>query len=360
MTQQTNSFQPDCLATLIGSIPVTDCTSALELIDRYTPQIPLWPQLPSNPLEGMMNQFIEGLPGIVEEGNKTFFNIEYDTFEEDMLKFYEEYLVVSENLSLTKNSRFVVSKERAQGIYRLKEEYHGKQKDFTAIKGQITGPFTLLTGLFDQNKRLGFYNPTFREMAVKTLAMKAAWQVELLKELEVPTIVFIDEPALAGLGSSAFISIDKKDIAQDLAEVIAAIKQAGGIAGIHVCANTDWSMLLTLDLDILSFDAYCYFDKLLTCKDLVHSFLDKGGNIAWGLIPTAEAEAIEKESADSLIALWETQADQLAGGDWDKKALFSRCLITPSCGTGSLQFKHAEKVLQMTRDLSAGLRERYL
>jgi len=361
MSSPSNShFQPAGLATLIGSLPVDTYDKALEWITTYTPQIPLWPQLPSNPLEGMMNQFVEGLPGIIESGGSTIFNLETDTFEAEQLSFWEEYLITAEDPSSTLTSRFAVSNQRANGIYQLKKLLQENSSTPSAVKGQITGPFTLLTGITDHNKRLGYYEPTFREMAVKALAMKGAWQVEFFKELNLPIIIFIDEPALAGLGSSAFISIDKDDIAQDLSEVVDAIKSSGGLAGIHVCANTDWTFLLSLELDVLSFDAHGFFDKLITCKKLVHAFLERGGIIAWGIVPTANAEVINKESVESLVALWEHQAEQLVGGKWTMRTILTQTLITPSCGTGAITQDAALKVLELTHGVSETLRSKYL
>jgi methionine synthase II (cobalamin-independent) len=307
----------------------------------------------------MMNQFIEGLPGVVETEDKTYFDIAKAGFEDEQLAFYEEYLAATETPASLLSSRFVVSEARARGIYELRK-IAGQHPQIMAIKGQITGPFTLLTGLADQDHRLGYYNETFREMAVKALAMKGAWQVRFLKNLQLPVIIFIDEPALAGLGSSAFISIAKDDIAQDLTEVIDAIKQAGGLAGIHVCANTDWNFLLALDLDILSFDAHGFFDRLITCKEQIHDFLARGGVLAWGIVPTADVASIMSESSESLVALWERQTDLLLGGRWDKAAIVAQSLITPSCGTGALPLEAAQKVLALTRDVSSAIRKRHL
>ncbi|MDH4322293.1 MAG: hypothetical protein OEV73_12450 [Desulfobulbaceae bacterium] len=344
--------------TLIGSLPVSDHHQGLEMIFSHTPAIPLWPQLPGNPLEGMMRQFIEGMPGIIDNNDRTYFDPATENFEADLLAFYEEYLAICEDPATLAGSRFAVSEARCGGLYRLKEQIADKT-GIRAVKGQITGPFTLLTGLKDAANRLGYYDPTIREMAVKALAAKAAWQVRFLRETGLPAIVFIDEPALAGLGSSSFISISLDAIGQDLTEVIEAIQQAGGYAGIHVCANTDWEFMLSLPLDILSFDAHAYFDRLATSKGKVHAFLDRGGIIAWGGVPTAAEEQILAENTDSLVALWEAHADLLADSRWDRAALLGQTLITPSCGTGSLSFALAKRVLELTRDVSAVLRQRY-
>jgi hypothetical protein len=103
-------------------------------------------------------------------------------------------------------------------------------------------------------------------------------------------IIFIDEPALAGFGSSELISISKEEILACLREVVDAIHTDGGLAGIHVCANTDWSLVLESGADIVNFDAYAYFDRFILYGDPIREFLAAGGMLAWGIVPTLEPE----------------------------------------------------------------------
>ncbi|MFC1837265.1 hypothetical protein ACFLYW_01115 [Thermodesulfobacteriota bacterium] len=361
MTQNTSKLAADGLPTLIGSLPTANHQQAIEWILGSTPEIPLWPQLPALPKERMLNQFIEGLPGIIEEEERTYFDIDTASFADEQLAFYEEYLSVSEDPAALFASRFKTSNDRAAGIYLLADQAKKISGNLTAVKGQVTGPFTMLTGISDADKKLGYYDPVFRDIIVKGIAMKAAWQVRFLKEsFNLPVLLFIDEPAMAGLGSSSFISVSINDIAQDIAEVTTAIHQSGGLAGVHVCANTDWSILLTSDIDILSFDAYSYFDKFITCKKLIHSFLENGSILAWGIIPTSEPDLIEQESCESLVSRWEQQADQLSGNGWSIQSLLKQTIITPSCGTGSLSPELASRVLLLTKEVSAALRKKYL
>jgi methionine synthase II (cobalamin-independent) len=367
MTTPTN-FTPDGLPVLIGSLPLSDHKEALERIFAATPEIPLWPQLPGDPYEGMMPQFAEGIPCIREENlSDPEGRILYDTsgtdFEEQMLAFYEDYMVVQENPETPAGARFRVSRDRAEGLHcfaeALQSGKHGES--LAAVKGQVTGPFTMLTGIKDEQGRAGYYDDTVREIVIKGIAMKAAWQTKFLAESsDKPVIMFIDEPALAGLGSSAFISVSNEAIQEMINEVANAIHQAGGLAGIHVCANTEWDLLLESGIDILSFDAYNFFDKLAALTDQVHSYLDRGSILAWGGIPTDKPDDIEKESAESLTMLWEHQAQKLVKPGRDKADLLRQTLITPSCGTGSLSLEHAEKVLRMTRAVSENLRAKYL
>ncbi len=351
-------FRPAGLATLIGSLPLDNHLKALDWIFTATPEIPLWPQLPGNPVEGMMRQFIGGFPGINETVDRVIFDTATASFEEEMLAFFEAFLAVSENPADLKESRFAMDRERGAGLFSFLEAAKN-HSTMIAAKGQITGPFTMLTGLTDSAKKLAFYDPMMREIIVKGLAARASWQTILLKELNLPAIVFMDEPALAGLGSSSFIGISDDDIGQDLTEVISAIQGAGGLAGIHVCANTDWNLLLSLDLDILSFDAYGFFDRLLTCREQTLAFIDRGGILAWGIVPTGEVENIEKETSESLACRWEEYALQLGGQDFSPEDLLARSLITPSCGTGSLSPEAAQRVLNLTKGTSEILRKKF-
>jgi hypothetical protein len=361
MSEQKNrkKFRAGGLPVLIGSLPTPSHTEAMQWILESTPEIPLWPQLPANPHEGMLNQFVADLPCVTEEGARIYYDIQNPGFEEALLQFYEAYLQVTENPADLLGSRFQLNRDRVAGLYHLADVAAGNE-GLTALKAQITGPFTQLTGLKDQNDRLGYYDATIRDMVVKDIAMKAAWQVTFLKKTaDLPVLLFIDEPALAGLGSSAFISISVNDITQDLAEAVSAIHLAGGLAGVHVCANTDWAMLLATEIDIISFDAYNFFDRFITCKQEIIAFLDRGGIIAWGVVPTGEQEDILHSSADSLVALWEQQAASFSDTDWDLPSLLRQTLITPSCGTGSLTVDLARRVLTLTRDVSAALRQKY-
>jgi len=356
----TSDFRPDGLPTLIGSLPLADHARALELILTHTPEIPLWPQLPANPGEDMLRQFSEGLAGITMENDRIFFAADRPEFDEEMLHFFEDYLAAEEDPATTP-ARFQISRDLAAGLYLLAEK-SPDLKDCVAFKGQITGPFTMLTGLKDQDQRLAYYNPQLRDMTVKGLAAKAAWQTKMLAAAGRPVLTFIDEPALAGLGSSAFISIDLDQLAGELAEVTGAIHAAGGLAGVHVCANTDWSLLLppAAGVDIISFDAYGYFDRFVSDRDLVLSFLDRGGIIAWGIVPTGSEEKIAAETTESLVARWEEQAKTLGAGDLGPEEILSRTLITPSCGTGSLTLEMAERVLSLTASVSKTLRRKYI
>ena len=188
------------------------------------------------------------------------------------------------------------------------------------------------------------------------LALKARWQVQQLKQFNCPVLIFLDEPALAGFGSSEFISISRDEIARSLEELIAGVHTEGGLAGVHVCANTDWALVLDSAADIVSFDAYAYFDRFILYADQIKAFLDAGKIIAWGLVPTLNSVELEKTSTESLVDQWQQKAAHIQKLGIDSNQLIAQSLITPSCGAGSLSPEQAVKVLQLTRELSEQIR----
>jgi methionine synthase II (cobalamin-independent) len=353
------TFIPGCLPLLIGSLPMNDHPAASRLIMDYTPSIPLWVQLPVFPEEGMVPQFLPGMPAVVEQGGKRFIDAAGASFDEDLLAFFEAYMAVSEDPDRLPGSRFALNETTGRGVAALLDTLDRIKTPPVAVKGQVTGPITFCTGVKDQDGRAIFYNETLRDAAVKRLALNARWQIRTLSGPGCPVIIFIDEPALAGFGSSELISISKEEILACLREVVDAIHTDGGLAGIHVCANTDWSLVLESGADIVNFDAYAYFDRFVLYGDPIRAFLAAGGMLAWGIVPTLEPETIRQETVDTLYARWQEQFRQIEALGFAPATLFAQSFITPSCGVGSLSLDLAKRVLALTRDLSATIRDRF-
>jgi methionine synthase II (cobalamin-independent) len=352
-----STFYPRGLPALIGSLPLTDHAEACQLVLEYTPQIPLWIQLPAYKEEGMIPQFMPGLPGICSTADRVYIDTGQNDFDNDILKFYEDYMAVVDGESDLSTSRFSLNEDTARGFFIFVEHLKRLESPPAALKGQITGPFTFCTGISDQNKKAIIYDEQIKDAAIKLLALKSRWQVQQLKQFNWPVIIFLDEPALAGFGSSEFISISRDEIARSLEEVIAGVHAEGGLAGVHVCANTDWTLVLDSAADIVSFDAYAYFDRFILYADQIKAFLDAGKMIAWGMVPTLNPDELEQATTASLVQQWKQKAARIQKLGIDSDQLISQSLITPSCGAGSLSVEQAVKVLKLTREVSEQIRQ---
>ena len=332
-----------CLPTAIGSMPHTDSGEACSIIMKCLPDIPVWPQLPQrSPKEDMIIQFSERFPGIVMEGNKI--HIEQSADFESAL---EQIHIDCEQDTF---GEYGISPEYAAGLHAFLAKSTGSR----IVKGQVTGPITWGLRVTNQEGLGILYDDTLSETAAKLLRLKASWQENILREIAPNTIIFVDEPYLVSLGS-VFTPIPEEKVPILLEEVIKGIK---GVKGLHCCGNTNWSVLLDTTIDILSFDAYNYASSLSTHSDTVKSFLERGGNIAWGIVPNEE-EALIKESLSGLRDRLEEAMAPFTRNGVKFRQLIAQGLITPSCGLESLSPEAAGQALELTAKLSEDLRNRY-
>ena len=345
---------PACRPLLIGSLPLRDHDEATRLIFEHCPEVPLWPQLPQLPGEGMIRQFLSGFPGLVEDGKKFWVEATRESFPEEMAAFYEDLMQAEADAPFFATSRFALGTDTAPGFQTFIRLLKSSALCPYALKGQVTGPVTTGIGTRDQNGRAIFYDDNLRDMLVKLLAGKGKWQAVELSKCggESPPIIFIDEPGMVSFGSSAFTGVTVEMVSAAVGEVIEAIHQGGGLAGIHICANGDWGPALSCPTDIISFDAYSYFDNIILFREPLLAFLHRGGFLAWGIVPTGDPEAVARESAESLFTLWQEQVLRLSTLGIDPARLLRQTFITPACGTGSLTLEMALKVLGITRELS--------
>lgn len=338
--------------TLIGSFPFTEHREAVRLVLEYTPEIPCWPQLPARG-EGMLVQFSSGLPGFDPE--KLVVDPGRDDFEEERLRFYEEYLSVTEGGEALEETRFFPAPDEVPGLYVLLEAVSGGPSPL-ALKGQITGPFTLATGLKTPDGRALFYDPELRDLVIKLVALKARAQAEFLGKAGRPVVVFLDEPALSGFGSSAFVGVSREEVLSALSEVISEIRRAGALVGIHVCGNTDWSLLTESPIQIVNFDAYDFSEKFIAYDRELKEFIKKGGRVAWGLVPTLRREDLERVSPGDLLRKFESLVEELSSRTGLSPGEILRAsLFTPSCGMGTLSPELVRKALSDLRSLSEAL-----
>ena len=191
-----------------------------------------------------------------------------------------------------------------------------------------------------------FFDEKLREAAVKTLCARARWQAEKLKCFFKDIIIFIDEPSLSFFKHSASNSkIKKEDISSLINRVADAIHIEGCYAAIHCCGDADWNLVLSTNIDILSFDAYSYGTGFVKNHEKISGFLQRGGIIAWGMIPTASD--ILKDDISGLLAKLEHYIGQLCEKNIDRRKIINSSLITPSCGCGTLSADGAESVIEM-------------
>src|SRR5512135_3530786 len=276
MTQSLAPFT----TTLIGSFPHVEAKALCQSLGAAI-DIPAWPQLPRrNFRESMYVQYSARLPGIrLDEANEKIIFNTLDDLSPALETFYEH--VLADDVDW-----FALDCDYAIGFYAMLDAAKNLSGEW--LKGHVTGPVSFGLMVTDQDLRSSMYNESLADAIVKNMAFNARWQVRQLQSRRANVIIFVDEPYLASFGS-AFISLSREQVVTMLNEVFDAIHAEGALAGVHCCGNTDWSVLMETSVDILNLDAYEYLENLALYPHEVRAFLDRGGNIAWGIIPNNEA-----------------------------------------------------------------------
>ena len=157
-------------------------------------------------------------------------------------------------------------------------------------------------------------------------------------------LVGIDEPFLDDVMAHDFpIAPDE---AVDLLSSAMASIEASATVGVHVCGEVDVATLAASGPKVLSLPAW---PSLVPYGGYLARFLDRGGAIAWGAVPTeGPIGATAARTAARLESLW----DQLAERGCDPTQLRQQSLISPQCGLGGHSTSVAERVCVTARAVS--------
>ena len=336
----------NCLPTCIGSLPHIRSNQAVDAALRHLKRIPYWPQLPAMGFEeNMYAQYATHLPGaLIDPHNK---RISVDLGNYDPERFYEA--VLGEDFNY-----FQYPRTCFHGLFELLEEWE-LPKEALFLKGQVTGPISMGLQVFDQTGKSVIYDESYSEIVRMGLNMMMRQQEYMLRQKHPRTILFLDEPSLSLVGTP-FAAVSKENVVRWIDEVLQGVTS---VKALHCCGNTDWPMVLSASIDVLSFDAYSYGYTISLYPNEVASFLERGGAIAWGIVPNDE-EKLLRETPATLVERLEREISNLSSKGISHDLILRSSIITPQCGLGPLDDESlAEKALHLLASTSDVMRERH-
>ena len=331
------------LTTAMAVMPHKDVDRALST--ALSLDIPFWPQLPHvSYYEDMYVQASEHFPGILLDLEKRTLRFSQEKFAlelEEALSHFEE------------PEYFDISPEYSVVYHRYLEL---DLSDRPAIRGQLEGPISFGFNVQDEEGRPIIFDDTVRPFLLEFMAKRVNAQLTRLKRKNANAFMYVDEPGLQFL-FSAMAGYGDQAARTDMEYFFSMIEKPRGI---HLCGNPDWDFLLGLDLDILSLDIYTNGEVFSSYHKSIRRFLDRGGVLVWGIVPT-NFEPFENEQLDSLEERLMGHWNLLAQKGLDLEFLISRSLISPAtcCLINPDLEKTVEKAFKMIRDLSVRLRERF-
>jgi hypothetical protein len=168
--------------------------------------------------------------------------------------------------------------------------------------------------------------------------------------------VWIDDPGLEFVFNAmcGYDNVKAKDELTDFFDCV------DGLRGLHLCERPDWDFLLSLNIEILSFNAYAFGDIFVTYEK-VKDFVEKGNIISWGIVPTY-CEEFSREDIMSIAGRLESMWKVLEWKGVDRELIVQNSLLAPA--TCNLlnpdKTDTVDKSFELLSSVSSYLKEKFL
>ena len=338
--------QPKFTATNMAYVPYRDTEWAIRSVLDNFPEAPTLPALTRS-----MKHMLEGIPCLVFDREKRRVILDPSPDREaEIVEFYDRYEAADLDY-------FATTSNTAPWFFALLERL--KQQASPELKWvgfQTAGPVLLADVIKQQDGNPSFHNETLRDILVKASSMKSRWLENRIKQ-DLPGVEVI-----AGLPETTLINFTSAGGGGTREAIIDAINR--GFEGltcltwIHCCANIDWTLLTDSRVDVINFDAYHYADKIALYHKEFKAFLERGGMLAWGIVPVTN-ELIGEESVQGLVERLERGIDLLARQGVDKEMIASSSWLMPCCDTVLMTPENSDLAFRMTREISEIMKTKY-
>jgi hypothetical protein len=306
-------FKANCRTTAMGIMPHRDIDKALKLV--LSLDIPFWPQLPHVSFyEDMYAQFSQHFPGITVDAKNTKLSFDISRFENELTDYSRK---------MENQQTFALSEDYSVVYHRFLAE---NLSDFIAIRGQLIGPVSFGFRVTDENDKPIIYNDEVKTILFDFIQRKINVQYRELREKNPNAFVWLDEPGLGWVfsGMSGYTDIPAK---QDYRNFLNGVE---GLKALHLCANVNLPYLLQMGTELVSFDAYQIECMPKDYAKSVAEFLNSGGVLCWGIVPTvSEALSVHtpQSLADILTGYWRVVAENTR---IPLKQIAAQALIAPA------------------------------
>src|SRR4051812_48252754 len=314
-----NVFVPG-MATAIGSLPHHDAAAAAALVLRCLPELPAAPQLPMRtPLEAFVAQWIRAVDGVHVEDDGT--------------------LVVSAGIRANASIDAGFDAIAHGGLLTFLDVAAAQPKPPRRVKVQCAGPLTLGVALIEAGV------PADAAFAIAGRTARAwAVAIEALVAARLPNAALLlcfDEPALVHWHAGT-AALDREAATDLLSTALAA---PSCLTAVHVCGRGDLRLALDAGPRLVHFDI-----NTLDLDDAVtlSRFLDGGGWVIWGAIPT------DRPVGEHAGPIWKSLLDvwcELTRRGCDPSRLRSQALVAPACGLAGHGVSQAEHTMLLAGEI---------
>jgi len=329
--RQSAPKMPPCvqggMSMAIGSLPHRSLAEAVGLALTATDVVTI-PTLPRrSPAESMIAQALVGIPGVT-------------------VGQYGSIAIDASAVRATERVRTDLDHDAFAGFRAFLAK--AVEIGFTGpVKWQLVGPLTLGLAL----QRAGVPSDTAFDITMRSVRGHITNLLAAIGQAlpNSEQIVVLDEPEWGQLMEPGFALAP--DVAIDLLSGALSVIEPVAVAGVHCRGGADPQSLLAAGPNLLSIPVSM---SLVDSAGHLQRFLETGGWIAWGAVPTDGPVPMSAERPwRKLCELW----CQLVQRGCSPAMLRQQSLITPECGLALHHTAVTERVLRINSELAARVRD---
>jgi hypothetical protein len=328
-------FEPACRPLLRGGLPHRDVGSAIGLLIGVTPEVIGWPLLPGiSADEQTAAHAAAGLPGALRDDDAERVIVDRTALSEGAEQLAISYLRDDVQPA-------AIPERNAAGLFSLLRALNSREQRPHAVKGQVYGPISLSLLLTDAEDRPLADDAAARETLLQFTALRIEWQARLMQGYADHELIVVEEPFLHAL-SNPLSPLDWDDADELLTRLF---NRRSALIGLGTRGDCAWETVLRWPIDLLCFDALEAQSTLLTHHEALGRYLQRGGMLGWGVIPS---DAAVLQSFDPVRTAGQTRQamEQLAAaGGITVTAIRQQSFITTAGGLAMLSIEAAERAL---------------
>jgi len=287
--------------TAVGSLPHVDAATAAMAELQLHPELPSAPQLPRRSArESMLAQAAAGMCGV-------------SVRDDGRLRVARAFAPPPRDAPLDADAW--------AGTLAFLTAATGRRGP---IKLQMTGPVTLGLALVDAGVRQDrAFAAASQTVHSRTRALITATKAHAP---DAPIVFVFDEPSLGQAMHPGFPLVPEQTVDIVSGALASATGAGATVNGVHCCAAVDWSLVLHAGPDLVSTPAT---HEVVGDSAALAAFLERGGWVAWGVVPTDGPFAQRYETHwHRLNEVWQS----LTSAGCDPVRLRTQSLLTPACG----------------------------
>ena len=331
-----------------GSMPYKDeahITRVMIKLFEKNPYLPLVPLISED--ENILMRTLEKLPGISMNGKKIVLNIISPFFPEDAEKMEKIYNNPSdEGLESYSSDSFY-----SEMFFKMIERTQPSEAVF-----HLLGPFSLSQTIVNMEENQLLADKFYRKYIIQAETLKALWFIKKVKSLSPDTtpLIIFEEPKFNEFGviSKSNPDVTREVVVNLFSKIFQVLRSAGAGVGVQCFNKCDWQIPLDAGIDILSFGAYTNPANITIIADKITKFLEGGGYINWGIVPTMTEAIVKSLTTDFLVTRFMKTVQGLVDEGVKRELIYRRSMVSVQGEFYNLPLMFAEKALMSSAQLA--------